>query len=163
MQHRTLHFIANYWMKIFRNLGVKINQLSSNSKIPKFFGPFCLTPLLPVYEYIVLWNPALSCYCCAILQLYNLPIHCARELFKLSSNSANILVCNEKIFLWQLHQLSKRWQIFNMFYVFTAIRAWLKFVQLIEGLHQVENFWSEITCAKLFVDFVESCKILATN
>jgi len=42
---------------------------------------FSLTCLLPVYKYILLWNHALSHYFCATLQLHNLPVDCARELF----------------------------------------------------------------------------------
>jgi len=50
----------------------------------------------PVYEYIVLINPALSRYFRASLQLHNTPVDCARELFKPSKDSASLLVCNEK-------------------------------------------------------------------
>jgi len=53
-----------------------------------------LTPSVPVYENIVLKNPALSCYFCAILQLHSLPDDCARELFKCSKDLACLPVKN---------------------------------------------------------------------
>jgi len=39
-----------------------------------------LTPSAPVCEYIVLQNPALSCYFHTTLQLNNLPVDCARAV-----------------------------------------------------------------------------------
>jgi len=41
-------------------------------------------------------NHALSANFVLNLQLHNSPVNCAEELFKLSKDSAGLLVCNEK-------------------------------------------------------------------
>ena len=51
-----------------------------------------LTRWEPVYEYIVLWNDALSYKLHATLQLHNSPADGARELFKPSKDSQSLLV-----------------------------------------------------------------------
>jgi len=59
------------------------------------FLSLSLTRSLLVYECIILWNHALSCYIPATLQLHNSPVNCARELFKPSKESVSILLWNE--------------------------------------------------------------------
>jgi len=49
-----------------------------------------------VYKYIVHRNIALSHYFRTTLQLYNLPVNCARELPKPSKDLAGLPVCNDK-------------------------------------------------------------------
>ena len=67
------------------------------------------TPLALVYEILILQNHALSHYFCTTLQLHNLPVDNARELFIPWKDSASLLVCNEKY-------LSTGFQVFSGWY-----------------------------------------------
>jgi len=52
--------------------------------------------LLTVYEILILSNHALSHYFRATLQLHNLLVNCAKELFKPLKDLVSLLACNEK-------------------------------------------------------------------
>ena len=90
----NLSFLKNIRLikRTLSNLHTISKFLTFKSKSSKLF----LTPLLPAYKYIVLWNHALSWYFCTTLQLHNLPVGCVRELFKSSKDWASVLVSNEK-------------------------------------------------------------------
>jgi len=80
-----------------------LQQVSSSEGQTTHWPPtenwqYPLTHLLPVYEYTVLWNHALSHYFCTTLQLHNSPVNCAWELFKSLKALASLLVCNGKFF-----------------------------------------------------------------
>jgi len=60
-------------------------------------GLFALTRSLPVYECIILRKQASSRYFRTTLQLHNMPVDCAKELFTPAKDLASLLVCKEKI------------------------------------------------------------------